>query len=132
MKEVKSVKTPHLDFKTKKLSLLVVIVDQGVGDLYIEQLATLESNLQLKIVGNGTASREIQNLLGLNEIRKDVIFSIIREEKLDEAFKYIETRFKLSEKHKGIAFSVKITSLVGVSVYKLLSNTLELKPNGGK
>jgi len=132
MKEVKTVKTPHSDFETKKLSLLVIIVDQGVGDLYIEQLGTLESNLQLKIVGNGTASKEIQNLLGLNEIKKDIVFAIIRQEKLDQAFEYIETRFKLSHKHKGVAFSVKVTSLIGVSVYKILSNTLELKPNGGK
>jgi len=132
MEKVKVTKKPKANFETKKLSLLVLIVNQGVGDVYIEQLYSLESNLQLKILGNGTVSKEIQNLLGLNEVKKDIIFAVMREEKLDEAFEYIKTRFKLSKKHRGIAFSVKINSLVGVSVYKLLSNTLELKPNGGK
>jgi len=132
MEKVKVTKNPKANFETKKLSLLVLIVNQGVGDVYIEQLYSLESNLQLKILGNGTVSKEIQNLLGLNEVGKDIIFAVMREEKLDEAFEYIETRFKLSKKHRGIAFSVKINSLVGVSVYKLLSNTLKLKPNGGK
>ena len=128
----RKVKKPLPDFETKKLQLLVLIVDHGASDVYLEHFQSLEANLQVTIIANGTVKREIKNLLGLNELKKDVILSVIKEEKMDEAFDYIETRFKLSHKHKGIAFSIKITSLVGVSVYKILSNTLELQPNGGK
>ena len=48
MEKVKVTKKPKANFETKKLSLLVLIVNQGVGDVYIEQLYSLESNLQLK------------------------------------------------------------------------------------
>ena len=65
-------------------------------------------------------------------MKRNIIFSVIKNEHLDQAFEYLEQRFKVSPKHKGIAFSIKITSLVGVSVYKILSNTIELIPSGGK
>lgn len=119
-------------FERKNLSLLTVICNHGFSDVYIEFLQSLEVNLQLTILGNGTVTDEIKNILGFNEIKKDVVFAIIKNERLDEAFNYIETRFKLSPKHRGIAFSIKLNSLVGVSVYKILSNTVELKPIGGK
>lgn len=119
-------------FERKKLSLLVIICNHGVSDVFVERLQTLEVNLQLTILGNGTVTDELKNILGLNESKKDIIFAVIKNERLDEAFNYIEKRFELSPKHRGIAFSIKITSLVGVSVYKILSNTIELKPIGGK
>ncbi len=119
-------------FERKKLSLLVIICNHGVSDVFVEHLQTLEVNLKLTILGNGTVTDELKNILGLSESKKDIIFAVIKNERLDEAFEYIETRFKLSPKHRGVAFSIKITSLVGVSVYKILSNTIELKPIGGK
>lgn len=126
-----TIEKPKPSFALKKLSLLVVIVDHGVSDVFIDYFKTLEVNLELQILASGTVKEEIRNLLGLNEIKKDVLFSVIQEEKLDQAFNYIETRFKLSPKHKGIAFNIKITSVVGLSVYKILSNTHQLEPVGG-
>lgn len=125
-------KKPNQSFEVKKLQLLVVIVDHGVSDVYVDYFQSLEANLQLTILANGTIKKEIKNLLGLSELKKDVVFSVIKEELMDEAFNYIENRFNISPKHKGIAFSIKINSLVGLSVYKILSNTLELEPKGGK
>lgn len=122
----------NLPFDVKKLSLVVVIVDHNQSDVFVDSFMTLEANVQLTLLASGTVKKEIKNLLGLSDPKKDVLFTIMKDERLDEAFSYIETRFKISPKHKGIAFSVKMTSVVGISVYKILSNTLELKPNGGK
>lgn len=119
-------------FALKKLFLLIVIVDHGVSDVFIEYFKTLEVNFELQIIASGTVKEEIRNLLVLYEVKKDVLVSVIQEEKLPQAFNYIETRFKLSPKHKGIAFSIKITSVIGLSVYKILSNTHQLEPVGGK
>lgn len=128
----RKVKNNASSFEVKKLQLLVTIVNHGASDVYLDFFQSLEANLQLTILANGTIKKELDDLFGLHESKKDVILSIIREEKIDEAFNYIEQRFKLSEKHNGVAFTIKMNSLVGLSVYKILSNTLELKPNGGK
>ncbi len=115
-------------FSTKKLSLLMTIVNHKVSDVFTEYFRSLDVNVQVQVVGSGTVSEEIKKLLGLSEAKKDIIFTIIKNDKLDEAFNYLETRFKVSDKHKGIAFSVSLHSLVGLSVYKILSNTERLEP----
>lgn len=114
----------------KKLSLLVTIVDRDASDVFVDYFQTLESNLQIIIFGKGTATSELISLLGLSEPNKDIVLAIIKEEKIDEAFNYIKRRFEISKKHKGVAFSVGLESIIGVSIYKYLSNNVVNKQKG--
>lgn len=115
--------------KVQKLYVLVTIVNRDASDVFVDFYRTLDCNFQLVFYGRGTATKEIANYLGLSEVNKDIIISIIREDHVKEAFDYINRRFALSKRHKGVAFTIKMQSLIGVSVYKFLSNTLAKEGN---
>ena len=60
--------------------------------------------------------------LGIGDISKAVIISFVREDKIKEILSTLEERFYKTKNGKGIAFTVPISSLIGVTVYQLLSN----------
>ena len=114
----------------KKIKLLVIIVDRGQAIKYIRENEKHDVTTQMVLLGHGTAGRVLEDYLGLGDVKKDVILSIIKEEKVDEILTSIEHRLTTSL-HKGIAFTVSISSMIGVSLYKFLTKApLEIK--GGK
>ncbi len=105
----------------KKLKLLVTVVDRSKGEFYLDVLSQYEVNCQLVLPGLGTASSELVAMLGLN-LHKAVLFSIVREDRVEEIMKALQTRFETIRNGKGIAFAVPMSSVVGVSIYQFLSN----------
>lgn len=110
----------------KKLKLLVTVVDRGKGEFYMDVLSQFEVNCQMVLPGLGTATSEVVNMLGLNR-HKAVIFSAVREDRVEEIMKALEMKFETIKNGKGIAFAVPMSSIVGVSVYQFLSNNRQKK-----
>lgn len=71
--------------------------------------------------GNGTATSELTDLLGLNR-HKAVILSVVREDLVDMILDRLEEKFTTIRKGKGIAFAVPLSSVIGVNLYRFLSN----------
>ena len=111
------VETPKMEIK--KIKLLIIIVDRGQAIKYIRENEKHDVTTQMVLLGHGTAGRVLADYLGLGDVKKDVILSIIKEEKVDEILQSIEYRLT-SSSHKGIAFTVSISSMIGVSLYKFL------------
>ena len=105
----------------KKLKLLFTVVDRSKAEFYLDVLSQFEVNCQMVTNGMGTAKSELHNVLGLN-IHKAVIVSVIREDKTEEIIKCLETKFKTIKNGKGIAFTVPLSSIIGVNNYQFLSN----------
>ncbi len=105
----------------KKLKLLVTVVDRNKGEFYLDVLSQFEVNCQMALAGNGTASSEIIDLLGLNN-QKAVLFSVIREDRTQEIMNCLEEKFETIKNGKGIAFCVPLSSVIGVNMYQFLSN----------
>lgn len=105
----------------KKLGLLFTVVDRNKGEFYLDLISQFEVNCQLVVGGLGTANSELVDLLGLN-IHKAVILSVVREDKVDEIMKALEQRFATIKNGKGIAFTVPMSSVIGVNLYQFLSN----------
>jgi len=61
-------------------------------------------------------------MLGLEDSDKSVIFSVIREDKAEEALHAIEDKFNTLKRGKGIAFTIPMSSVIGVAMYRFLSN----------
>ena len=59
----------------KKLKLIFTVVDRPKGDFYMDVLSGFEVNYQMFLNGQGTASSELVDLLGLNP-EKAVIVSV--------------------------------------------------------
>ena len=105
----------------KKLKLLFTVVDRPKAEFYLDVLSQFEVNCQLVTGGVGTANSELVEMLGLN-IHKAVILSTVREDRVDEVMNCLEEKFTTIRGGKGIAFTVPLSSVIGVSVYQFLSN----------
>ena len=106
----------------RKLKLLITVVDRSKTLFYVDVLEQFEVNVQMVIYGRGTANSQMLDLLGLAETEKSVIISYIREDKVKEALETLDEKFHKVKNGKGIAYTVSLDSIIGVSMYQLLSN----------
>ena len=118
----KKSKTTDRSLTPKKLKLLVTVVNKNKADFYIDLLHSFEVNLQMQLRAQGTAGSEMLHYLGLEESEKRVIFSIIREDRAEEALRVLEEKFSTVRGGKGIAYTVPLTGVIGVAIYQFLSN----------
>ncbi len=105
----------------KKLKLLFTVVDRAKAEFYLDVLSQFEVNCQMVTQGKGTANSELVDVLGLN-IHKAVILSVVREDRVEEIMKSLENKFATIRNGKGIAFTVPLSSVIGVNMYQFLSN----------
>ena len=104
------------------LMLLFTIVNRNKAEFYVDVLQKFEINMQLVLAASGTASTNIQSLLGLTDTDKSVIISVIRRDKCRAALSELEEKFKTVKGGKGIAYTVPMTSTIGVAIYQFLAN----------
>ena len=109
------------DSAIKKLKLLVTVVDRQKGEFYLDVISQFDVNCQLVIGGMGTASSDLVELLGL-ESHKAVILSVVREDLVDMVMETLEDKFTTIRNGKGIAFAVPLSSVIGVNLYRFLSD----------
>ena len=105
-----------------KLKLLVTIVGRSKAELYMDLLQSMNVNFQLAMLGQGTANREMLNLLGLSDSDKTVIFSTVREDRAKQTLALLDEKFRTVRGGKGIAYTIPMTSVVGVAIYQFLSD----------
>ena len=105
----------------KKLKLLFTVVDREKAEFYLDVLSQYDVNFQMTVPGKGTANSEIVSLLGLN-IHKAVIFSVVREDQVDGVMNCLEDKFKTIKNGRGVSFAVPLSSVIGVNLYRFLSN----------
>ena len=106
----------------KKLKLLVTVVNRSKTEFFMDFLTAYEVNFQTAVLGQGTARSETLYMLGLEDSDKGVIFSVLREDKAEEALQGLENKFHTIKNGKGIAFTIPMSSVIGVAIYRFLSN----------
>lgn len=111
-----------IDNGFKKLKLLITVVNRSKTELFMDFLTDYEVNFQTSVLAQGTAHSEMLHMLGLEDSDKSVIFSILREDKVTEAMQMLEDKFLTIKHGKGIAFTVPMSSVIGVAIYRFLSN----------
>lgn len=109
------------DSAIKKLKLLVTIVERPKGEFYLDVISQFDVNCQLAMGGLGTATSDLVELLGL-EPHKAVILSVVREDRMDTIMNCLEEKFATIRNGKGIAFAVPLSSVIGVNLYRFLSD----------
>lgn len=122
-KEVPSMET----VVQKKLLLFVTIVGKGLSRPVMKIFERAGSSAQFVQRGEGTAQKEIYNILGIEDVDKDIVFSFVSEDKIPDIKKELSAFFLVSKKNRGIGFSVPLSSIIGVRVYQFLANTVEDK-----
>ena len=109
------------DSAIKKLKLLFTVVDRQKGEFYLDVISQFDVNCQMVMGGLGTATSELVELLGL-ESHKAVILSVVREDVVDTVMNTLEDKFATIRNGKGIAFAVPLSSVIGVNMYRFLSD----------
>ncbi|MBQ9782463.1 MAG: hypothetical protein IJW26_04705 [Clostridia bacterium] len=115
-----------------KVKMLITVVDRSKSIFYVDLLEQFEVNVQMVLYGRGTANSQMLNLLGIAETDKAVILSFIREDKIKDAMDTLNEKFKTVKNGKGIAYTISLDSIIGVSIYQLLSNDRTVKEGGKK
>lgn len=104
-----------------KLEMLVTVVNRPKADFFVDLLEQFEINMQMVTYGEGTASSELVNSLGLST-QKAVIFSIVRSDKINKIKETLEEKFKTIRNGNGISFTIPLSSVIGASIYQFMCN----------
>ncbi|MBQ8292768.1 MAG: hypothetical protein IJX78_03035 [Bacilli bacterium] len=124
-------KTPRIkktkNASIKKLKLLITIVNRSKALYFSDLLEQFEINMQTIVYGHGTANSEMLSYLGLAESDKAVIVSCIREDQVKKAQEILSEKFEKIKEGKGVAFTIPLKSIIGVSIYQFLSNNRTMK-----
>lgn len=102
-------------------------MDRSKALFYVDCLEQFEVNIQMVLYGRGTANSQIRDLLGLTETEKAVIISCIREDRVKKALDTLNEKFHKVKNGNGVAYTVPLDSIIGVSMYQLLSNDRTVK-----
>ena len=124
IRKVKATETTSepVDNGFKKLKILVTVVNRRKTELFMDLLSAYEVNFQTAVLAQGTAKDEMLYMLGLEDSDKSVILSVLREDKVTDAMHMLEDKFHSIKGGKGIAFTIPMSSVVGVAIYRFLSN----------
>lgn len=110
----------------QKLKLLVTVVAESKVEFFMDLIQSFSVNLQFCTAGHGTASSEVLHLMGLEDGQKKVIFSLVREDMAPLALKKLQEKFNTIKNGKGIAVTLPLTGVIGVSIYQFLCDNRQL------
>lgn len=121
-KEAKAAKQPFdKTHEIKTLYAYFAIVDQGNGNAVSEIFKRAGSSVQFIQIGEGTASRHVLEIMGIENNRKEIVISLIKGEDLEEATIELAAFYAANKRNKGIGFSIALTGLAGVKMYQFLT-----------
>ena len=110
-----------------RLEMLITIVDRKKADFYADLLQTFGINLQVVANATGTAEKKMMDILGIANNEKAVIFSMVREDRLDEIEAVLEEKYRTIKGGKGVSISIPLSSIMGATAFGFLSNETEGK-----
>lgn len=108
----------------KKLLLYVTIVNRGQGNAVVSLFQKCGSSAQFIQLGNGTATKDVYDILGIENNEKDVVLCLIKQELIEDTKKELAAFFAMSKRNRGIGFSIELKSMIGVRLYRFLTDTL--------
>lgn len=113
-----------MDENTKPIKLLVSIVNRTKGEKVEELLQEIGITYHLICLGHGTANSDILDYLGLGEIDKDIVFSVVECDKINVALNTLNEKLHFKKDGNGIAFTIPINSVGGPITLKILTGLL--------
>jgi len=97
----------------KQYIVFIVIANYGMGSKVIREAKAHGATGGTVIVGRGTARNHLLQILGLDEIRKEIVLIVIDAEKRDEIHESMTAKFHLNKPNHGIAFSALLENFLG-------------------
>ncbi len=96
-----------------KLNLMTTIVDRNQVRKYLHLYEEEGLQIMLVTLGDGTASGDVLDYLGLEATEKAVIFSVLTDENFHKTKKSLQKKLQIDAPGGGIAFIVPFSSIGG-------------------
>ena len=106
----------------KKMLVCLTIVNSGQGEAIRKLMEKFSCATSLILKGEGTASKDLYDVLGLKDNYKDVIISFVSEDVSDDVIYELNLYFNSNKKNKGVASILEMDSIVSYIGYRFLSN----------
>ncbi len=109
----------------KRIKLLVAIVDRGNGNDVVEILR--ESGVTYNMISPAycASGSDIMDYLGLSNPERDLVISVVTEDKVDGILKKVLYKLDLDEPGNGYAFTIPITGVSGPLALRYISGIYE-------
>ena len=132
---VKTTKTPQKsafvpfdkDHVIHPLKMFFIIVPYGQANAIIARLNEFDIACSFVFNGEGNAKNFVDDVRRIMDPKKQIIITLVRDDKVDFVKRKLEERFAVSRASRGFAFSIKVTSVAGVSIYKFLTNSRKVE-----
>lgn len=108
----------------KKMVFYMIIVNRGQSGNIIKLLKANHSSAQFVQIGEGTATKQVRSILNIEDNSKEIIYSFMREEYVDDFKTELDAYFASSKRNAGIAFTIDLSTIMGVKIYKFLTQTV--------
>lgn len=119
----KSTFTPYEDdHDISPLKMFIIVVHYGQSKAILNILNEIDTAVSLTLQASG-GSFDSGDLFGTGEHKKEMVITLVRSDKSELLTRLVNERFKVSRASRGILYSVSLTSVVGVTMYKFLTNT---------
>ncbi len=113
----------------KHMDLFFVIVNYGLGSKVIKLARKHGISGGTCFLGKGTSESHLLEILGISDIRKEIVLLIGEKETAYNAIEELDKKLEFHKPNHGIAFSISVASLIGCR-YSIDCN--ERKDEGGE
>ena len=116
--------------KGKNFSLLCVIANIGDSEKALKEAREAGVTGGTIFLGKGTAKNHILELLGIDEIKKEIILMMVDADNEDNVLQRLTTKLRLDKPNHGIAFSLPVKCFLGSrssSASKYVSDSSDLE-----
>lgn len=103
--------------KYKQYELLCVVVNFGLGSKVLSIAKKNGISGGTIVLGHGTATSRLAELLGLTDIRKEVVFMVAERTLGRNALKIFDDELQLHKPKHGIAFAMPVGAFLGSGSY---------------
>lgn len=110
------------DHEISPLKMFIIVVHYGQSKAILSRLNEIDTAVSLTLQAYG-GSFDTGDLFGTGEHKKEMIISLVRADKSELLTRIVNERFKVSKASSGILYSIPLTSVAGVTMYKFLTNT---------
>ena len=107
--------------------LLCVIVNFGLGSKVLKTAKQSGVSGGTVFLGKGTIKNHLLELLGLYDIRKEIVLTIAEKKTVDKALEDLNKKFNFAKPNHGIAFTTSVANIIGAR--NCIDN--KLKASGG-
>jgi len=92
--------------------LVISIVDRGDGEHIVNVTKKAGATGGTILIGRGTAHRQILQILGLDDTRKDIVLTLIQEPVLEPVLKALQSDLTIVKKMRGISMVLSLHKLI--------------------